>query len=65
MGVENLVEEAGGADKTVEVFEAFEVRSYLEQQLVGEPSERGPILKISCLIRSWSGSCGGCMPVFI
>jgi hypothetical protein len=41
MSVEHLVEEARGADKTVEVFEAFEVRSYLEQQLVGEPQERG------------------------
>jgi hypothetical protein len=44
MGVERPVEVLGGADKTVEVFEVFEVRSYLEEEFVGElgePRERG------------------------
>jgi hypothetical protein len=34
------VEEAGYADKSVEVFEAFEARSHLEEELVGEPQEQ-------------------------
>jgi hypothetical protein len=35
MGIEHHVEEAGSAGKRVEVFEAFEMRSHLKEELVG------------------------------
>jgi hypothetical protein len=35
------VEKAGGAEKGVQVFEAFEVRSNFEEELVGKRQKRG------------------------
>jgi hypothetical protein len=38
-GVEESVEEAGAAEKEVEVLKAFKVRSHLQQELIGERQE--------------------------
>jgi hypothetical protein len=67
------VEEVGGADKSVTVFEAFEVRVQLGDELVGSLRSGDLLLMLSvehilgtsCLIPSQSSSCSGCMSVTI
>jgi hypothetical protein len=46
------VKELGGADKRVEVVEAFEMRSHLDEKLVGEPQERGLAADAVCRTHS-------------
>jgi hypothetical protein len=46
--MEEGVEEAGGAEKGVEVLEVFEVHGHLQQELIGKLQERRLAADVFC-----------------